>query len=49
MQRVFSLEKRKEVANGRRGSTYGHATKGAAKGVEEESSTCPMTKSTRVL
>ena len=36
MQRVSPLE-RKEVASSRRGGACGHATKGAAKGVEEKS------------
>ena len=49
MQRVSPLERRKEVASGRRGSVYGHATRGAAKKVEEESSICPTTKSAGVL
>jgi len=49
VQRISSLERRKEVASGRRGSACGHATKGTAKGVEEESGTCPMTKSTGAL
>jgi len=49
VQRVFSLERRKEVASGRRGGMCGHATKGAEKGVEEESSTCLTTKGTRAL
>jgi len=48
VQRVFSLE-RKEVVSGRRGSTCGHVTKGTAKGMEEESSTRPMTKSAGAL
>ena len=38
MQRVSSLERKKEVASGRRGSACGHTTKGIAKRVEEESS-----------
>ena len=46
---MFSLEKRKEVANGRRGSVCGHATKGAAKRVEEESGTHPMMEGAGVL
>jgi len=40
---------RKEVMSSRRGSACGHATKGTAKGVEEESSTCPMMEGTGVL
>ena len=48
MQRVSPLE-RKEVASSGRGSACGHATKGAAKGVEEESSTCPMTEGAGAL
>jgi len=43
------LERRKEVVSGRRGSACGHATKGAVKRVEEESSTCPMTEGTEAL
>jgi len=46
---VFSLERRKEVASGRRGGVCGHATKDVAKRVEEKSSACPTTKSTGVL
>jgi len=46
---VSSLERRKEVVSGRRGSTCGHATKGAAKRVEEESGTHPTIKSTGAL
>jgi len=49
VQRVFSLERRKEVASGRRGGMCSHATKGAEKGVEEESGTCLTTKGTRAL
>jgi len=49
VQRVSSLERRKEVASGRRDSVYGHAIKGTAKRVEEEFSTRPMTKSTGAL
>ena len=49
MQRVSSLERRKEVASGRRGSMCGHATKGAGKEVEEESGTYLMTKGTGAL
>ena len=49
MQRVFSLERRKEVAGGRRGSMCGHATKGAGKGVEEKSGICLITKGTGAL
>jgi len=48
VQRVSSLERRKEVVSGRRGSMCGHATKGAAKRVEE-SSAYPMTKGTGAL
>ena len=40
---------RKEVASSGRGGTCGHATKGTAKGVEEESSTCPMTEDAGAL
>ena len=35
--------------SGGRGSACGHATKSAAKRVEEKSSTCPMTKSAGTL
>ena len=49
MQRVSSLERRKEVASGRRGGMCGHATKGVEKGVEEKSGTCLMTKGTGAL
>ena len=49
MQRVSSLETRKEVVSGRRDGTCGHTTKGAAKRVKEESCTHPMTKSTGAL
>ena len=38
---MSSLE-RKEVASSGRGGACGYATKGTAKGVEEESSACPM-------
>ena len=49
MQRVFSLERRKEVVSGRRGSACGHATKGIAKRVEEESSAHPTMEGTGAL
>ena len=49
MQSVSSLERRKEVVSGRRGSACGHATKGAAKRVEEESGTHPMMEGAGVL
>jgi len=49
VQRVSSLERRKEVVSGRRGGIYGHATKGIGKGVEEESGTCLTTKGTGAL
>jgi len=49
VQRVSYLEKRKEVASGRRGSAYGHTTKDAAKGVEEKSSTHPTIESAGAL
>ena len=49
MQSVPSLERRKEVASGKRGSACGHATKGIAKGVEEEFSICPTTKGAGAL
>jgi len=48
VQRVSPLE-RKEVVSSGRGGMYGHATKGAAKGVEEESGTCPMTEGAGAL
>jgi len=46
---VSSLEKRKKIMGGRGGSACGHVTKGTAKGVEEKSGTCPMTKGTGAL
>ena len=49
MQRVSSLERRKEVASGRRGSACGYATKGIAKRVEEESGARPMIEGAGVL
>jgi len=49
VQRVSSLERRKEVASGRRGSMCDYTTKGIEKGVEEESSICLMTKGTGAL
>ena len=49
MQRVSSLGKRKEGVSSRGGSICGHATKGTAKGMEEESSTCLTTKGARAL
>jgi len=49
VQRVPSLERRKEVVSGKRGGACGHATKGAAKGVEEEFSIRPMTKGAGAL
>jgi len=49
VQRVFSLERRKEVVSSRRGGTCSYTTKDIAKKVEEESSTCPMTKSIGAL
>jgi len=49
VQRVFSLERRKEAASGRRGSMCGYAIKGVGKGMEKESSTCLITKGTGVL
>jgi len=45
---VSSLE-RKEVASSGRDGACGHATKGTAKGVEEESSACPMIEDTGAL
>jgi len=42
-------KKRKEVASGRRGGACGHATKSAAKRIEEESGACPTMKSTGAL
>jgi len=49
VQRVFSLERRKEVVSGRRGGMYGRATKGTARRVEEESSARLMMKGTGAL
>jgi len=46
---VFYLERRKEVANGGKGSMCGHATKSTAKRVEEKSGVCPTMKSTGAL
>jgi len=46
---MSSLERRKEVVSGRRGSVCGYTTKGIAKRVEEESGIHSMTKSTGVL
>ena len=43
------MERRKEVVSGRRGSACGHATKGIAKRVEEESGAHPTTKGTGAL
>ena len=43
------LERRKEVASGRRGSMCGHAIKGTAKRVEEKSSARLTTKGTGAL
>ena len=43
------MERRKEVASGRRDSACGHATKDTAKRVEKESGTCPMTEGTGAL
>ena len=43
------MERRKEVVNGGKDGAYGHATKSAAKRVEEKSSACPITKSTEAL
>jgi len=43
------LERRKEVASGRKDGVCGHATKGIAKRVEEKSGIHPMTKSTGAL
>ena len=48
MQRVSPLE-RKEVVSSGRDSACGHATKGAAKGVEEESSIRPTMEGTGAL
>ena len=49
VQRVSPLERREEVASGKRGGACDHATKGTARRMEEESSTCLMTKSTGAL
>ena len=49
MQRVSSLERRKEVMSGRRDGMCGHVTKGIAKGVEEKSGVRPTMKSTGAL
>jgi len=46
---VFSLGKGKEDASSRGGSMCGHAIKGTAKEMEEESGTCLTTKSTGAL
>ena len=46
---MSSLERRKEVVSGRRGSVCGYTTKGIAKRVEEEPGTYPMIKSTGAL
>jgi len=46
---VSYLERRKEVVNGGKGGVCGHATKSAAKRVEEKSGARPTTKSTGVL
>ena len=43
------LKGRKEVASGRKGSIYGHATKSTEKRVEEKSGAHPMTKSAGTL
>jgi len=43
------LERREEVASGKRGSACDHAMKGAARRMEEESSACLMTKSAGAL
>ena len=49
VQRVFPLKRREEVASGKRGSTCDHTTKGTARRMEEESSTCLTMKSTGAL
>jgi len=46
---VSYLERRKEVVNGGKGGACGHATKSAAKRVEEKSGVCPTTKSAEAL
>jgi len=46
---VSSLKRRKEIMGGRGGSACGYVTKDTAKGVEEKSSTCPITKGTGAL
>jgi len=43
------LERRKEVASGRRGGACGRATKGAARRVEEESGACLTMKGAGAL
>ena len=48
MQRVSPLE-RKEVVSSGRGGACGHTSKGAAKGVEEESGARPTTEGTGAL
>jgi len=49
VQKVFSLEDRKEDVSNRKSSACDHAIRGAAKEIEEKSSMCPMTKSIGVL
>ena len=49
MQRMSSLERRKEVVSGRRGGMCGRATKDAARRVEEESGICLTTKGAGAL
>jgi len=46
---VFSLERGKEDTSSRGDSMCGHSTRGAAKRMEEESSTCLITKGTGAL
>ena len=43
------MERRKEVVSGRRSSACGHATKGTAKRVKEESGAYPTTEGTGAL
>ena len=43
------MERKKKDMRSRRGGICGHVTRSTAKGVEEESSACPTTKSTGAL
>jgi len=49
VQRVSPLERRKEVASSGRGGACGQATKGVAKGIEEESGARPTTEGAEAL